>query len=320
MVGGKTLAKRLEYTYFPLSVTMSLAPYDVDPYDCGQGILQFFGEGLIKMTNKLRHIVKFVLVAVFFVGSSSFAQSIVGSKHDFTSGGSAQATTGATDQVCVFCHTPHGADTTAPVPLWNKVLNSEQTRFNRYSTLATPSFDSLEAPVGSVSLACLSCHDGTQAMDVVLNQPGSNGYNPNGAEIDTGAISLMSGTPVPTLGEDLSNDHPVSMQYGGGGADINDADGVFGGTLGDPDFNDPVKATINEQPIWWVDSAGGQANTREKTDMLLYTRTDLGAAEPFVECGSCHDPHNSDNAGGTQVSFLRTSNAASAVCTACHTK
>lgn len=270
------------------------------------------------MTNKLRHIAQFILLGALFAGSSAFAQSIVGSKHDFTTGGSAQNTTGATDQVCVFCHTPHGADTTAPVPLWNKVLNSEQTRFTRYSTLATPSFDSLEAPVGSVSLACLSCHDGTQAMDVVLNQPGSGGYSATGAPID-GGIGTMTGTPVPNLGQDLSNDHPVSMQYGGGGADINDADGVFTGTLGDTDFTAPVKATINSQPIWWVDSDVGTAEVREKTDMLLYTRADLGTAQPFVECGSCHDPHNSDTFTN-QVSFLRTSNAASAVCTACHTK
>lgn len=280
------------------------------------------------MTNKLRHIAQFILLGALFAGSSAFAQtvvpSVVGSKHDFTSGGSAQATTNATDEVCVFCHTPHGADTTAPVPLWNKVLNSNEGRFTRYSTLATPSFDSLEAPVGSVSLACLSCHDGTQAMDVVLNQPGSGGYNAGGAQIDDVAIGQMTGTPVPNLGQDLSNDHPISMQYGGGGAVSTDANGVFGGTLGDPDFNAPVKATINNQSIWWVDSGVGTAGVREKTDMLLYTRSDAigggGATEPFVECGSCHDPHNSDNAGGTQVSFLRTSNAASAVCTACHTK
>lgn len=276
------------------------------------------------MINKLRFLSLLAVSGLLFAGSSAFAQSIVSSKHDFTTGGSAQGSTGNTDEVCVFCHTPHGADTTAPVPLWNKVLNSNQGRFTRYSTLATPSFDSLEAPVGSVSLACLSCHDGTQAMDVVLNQPGSGGYNPAGAQIDNGAIVAMTGTPVPNLGEDLSNDHPISMQYGGGGASDGDTDGVFAGTLGDPDFNDPVKATINSQAIWWVDSGVGTAQVREKTDMLLYTRSDAigggGAVEPFVECGSCHDPHNSDNAGGTQVSFLRTSNAASAVCTACHTK
>ena len=271
------------------------------------------------MTNKLKHIAHFILLGALFAGSSAFAQSVVGSKHDFTAGGSAQATTGQTDQVCVFCHTPHGADTAAPVPLWNKVL-TPGTAYQRYSVLATPTFDSEEAPVGSVSLACLSCHDGTQAMDVVLNSPGTGGYDPAGAEIDSVAIDSMANTPVPNLGTDLSNDHPVSMQYGGGGALATDLDGLFSGTLGDPDFEAPVKATINGQAIWWVDSVANNG-TREKTDMLLYSRTDLSAtAEPFVECGSCHDPHNSDNQAGQQVSFLRTSNAASAVCTACHTK
>jgi hypothetical protein len=271
------------------------------------------------MTNKLRHIAHFILLGALFAGSSAFAQSVVGSKHDFTAGGSAQATTGQTDQVCVFCHTPHGADTAAPVPLWNKVL-TPGTAYQRYSVLATPTFDSEEAPVGSVSLACLSCHDGTQAMDVVLNSPGTGGYDPAGAEIDSVAIDSMANTPVPNLGTDLSNVHPVSMQYGGGGALATDLDGLFSGTLGDPDFEAPVKATINGQAIWWVDSVANNG-TREKTDMLLYSRTDLSAtAEPFVECGSCHDPHNSDNQAGQQVSFLRTSNAASAVCTACHIK
>ncbi len=276
------------------------------------------------MCNKLRYFAQFALLGLLFSGSSAFAQgSVVASKHDFTVGGSAQETTSETDQVCVFCHTPHGADITAPVPLWNKVLNSAQGRFTRYSTLATPTFDSLEAPVGSVSLACLSCHDGTQAMDVVLNSPGSGGYNAAGDEIDTLNVGQMSGTPVPNLGEDLSNDHPVSMQYAGGGPLASDAIGVFGGTLGDDDFNPPFKDEINGQSIWWVDSNVGTAGTREKTDMLLYTRDETsvaGGAQPFVECGSCHDPHNSDNAGGLQVSFLRTTNAASAVCTACHTK
>ena len=90
--------------------------------------------------------------------------------------------------------------------------------------------------------------------------------------------------------------------------------------VGDPDFNLPFKATINGQPIWWVDSAAGNTGVREKTDMLLYTRNDLGQQEPFVECGSCHDPHNSSTQVVGQVAFLRVSNAASAVCTACHIK
>lgn len=251
--------------------------------------------------------------------TANVSAGVVGSRHDLTAGGAAQATTGVTDQVCVFCHTPHGSDVAAPVPLWNKVLGSPGS-YTQYSTLQTPSFDSTEAPVGSVSLACLSCHDGTQAMDVVINQPGSNGYNPAGSEIDTVAIGVMTGTPVPALGTDLTDDHPISMQYGGGGADANDQDGTAPGPLGDPDFVLPVKATVNTNPIWWVDSPTGTANVRDKTDMILYARNDLGTVQPFVECGSCHDPHNDTTGGPTSVQFLRIDNTASQICTTCHIK
>ncbi|MDH3715378.1 MAG: cytochrome c3 family protein [Gammaproteobacteria bacterium] len=272
------------------------------------------------MTGAIRHILLTAssLLLLVWVGSAS-AQTIVGSQHDLTVGGNAQGSTNNTDEVCVFCHTPHGSDIAAPVPLWNKVLGAPGS-YTQYSTLQTPTFDSTEAPVGSVSLACLSCHDGTQAMDVVLNSPGSGGYNAAGNQIDQVAIGNMVGTPVPMLGTDLTNDHPVSMQYGGGGATAADPPGAFAGTLGDPDFRAPIRADVNGNPVWWVDSPVGTALTRESTDMILYARPDLGAVQPFVECGSCHDPHNSASQGPTSVAFLRINNTASQICTTCHTK
>jgi len=257
-------------------------------------------------------------IGLLMFGWGVQAQGIVGSQHDLTAAGTGQGSTSVTDDVCVFCHTPHGADTAASVPLWNKTLPDPAT-YQRYSELQTATFDSIEAPVGSVSLACLSCHDGVQAMDVVLNQPGTN---MNTGPID-GTMGAMGGTPVPVLGTDLRNDHPISMQYGGGGATNLDTDGTFTGTLGDPDFNAPEKATINSIPMWWVDSPPGTAQTREKTDMLLYTRAQVGGVgtdEPFVECGSCHDPHNNATKGATQVAFLRIDQTASQICTTCHTK
>ena len=250
---------------------------------------------------------------------------VVGSKHDMTSpAGGGQELTAVTDEVCVFCHTPHGSAANAPVPLWNKVLTAPGS-YTQYSTTTSSSFDSTNAPVGSVSLACLSCHDGTQAMDVVLNQPGSEpgSYNLAGAEIDGAAIGLMTGTPVPMLGTDLTNDHPISMQYAAGGALPTDTDGALSpGPFGDPDFNQPVKDTINGTPVWWVDGpVGGTALQRDKTDMILYTRNDLGIQEPFVECGSCHDPHNdATGVALNSVQFLRVDNTASQICTACHIK
>lgn len=256
--------------------------------------------------------------ALMSLGSVAFAQTgVQGSPHDLS-----VVTGSQTNEVCVYCHTPHGADTTAAVPLWNKALPS--STYQRYSDLNTSTLDGIEAAVGSVSLACLSCHDGSQAMDSVLNAPG-RGMNSG----NIGTVGNMTGTPVPMLGTDLRNDHPISIQYAGGGPVATNANGVYGGTLGDADFRPPTKATINTNPAWWVDSEATPNGTRERTDMILYTRSDAPAGpgdarQPFVECGSCHDPHNSSTFNGTapnlSVSFLRIPNTNSQICTTCHLK
>jgi predicted CXXCH cytochrome family protein len=166
-------------------------------------------------------------------------------------------------------------------------------------------------------LACLSCHDGTQAMNVLINQPGSGLTNAtfqagtaSGANQTSGAIS--SGL-VTMLGQDLKNDHPIGIQYGGGPASGEATLATY--SFKDTDFNATTSATINGQAVWWVDT--GTPSTRQKTDIQLYTRT-AGALvnpQPFVECASCHDPHTTAN-----PTFLRISNSGSAVCLACHIK
>lgn len=274
------------------------------------------------------------LVALGVAGvASAQINSIEGSKHDFTAGGQAQDVTNgganplpAGTGICVFCHTPHGSDTSASVPLWNKTLPDPAT-YTRYSNLGTVTLDGSETDVGSVSLACLSCHDGSQAMDAVINVPG--------AGLNTGNIAggvSMAGTPVPNLTTDLQDDHPISIQYAGGGC----ADGGTGtptcGTFGDADFAVPTSDVVNGTAIWWLEvgtaDVGGAAlaandpATRGKHDLLLYTRPAAAGGgatgnEPFVECGSCHDPHND---GTAPVSFLRVDNSGSQVCLACHNK
>lgn len=91
-------------------------------------------------------------------------------------------------------------------------------------------------------------------------------------------------------------------------------------TATDPDFVTAQTATINSSPAWWVDTSLGTAGTRDKTDMVLYTRDNAGTNEPFVECASCHDPHVGDpddaggsNPAGSDVSFMRIESANSDV-------
>lgn len=226
-----------------------------------------------------------------------------------------------TGEICVFCHTPHGGDNTAAVPIWNKKLGiggvSSDRNYTRYATLGSTTFDATEAPIGSVTIACLSCHDGTQAIDNMINKPGSGGYDPNasrlggmtGGDLDATTGKLLT-TVVQNLGTDLTNDHPVSMQFGGGGVSVATPSPA---QTNDPDFRVPsvkdAPTTSGLGKLWWIDNTygGGTANARDRWDITLYTRNELGGLQPFVECGSCHDPHNADN-----PTFLRISNVAGA--------
>ncbi|OGT04398.1 MAG: hypothetical protein A2143_07660 [Gallionellales bacterium RBG_16_57_15] len=76
------------------------------------------------------------------------------------------------EEVCVYCHTPHGANQTATAPLWNRTI--KVTNYQTYNELGTTSLtqDVADTP-GGASLACLSCHDGQTAIDSIINMPGS---------------------------------------------------------------------------------------------------------------------------------------------------
>lgn len=244
------------------------------------------------------------------VGGQAYSQTISGSPHDLSSGDA--ALNEDNNEICVYCHTPHGARTDIEAPLWNK---PEATAPGGYTTYDSTTIDGTILSVGSVSIACLTCHDGTQAVDAVINAPGTGLGDGNIAD------GLTTVTGIANLGTDLQNDHPIGIRYGGGD----------GGTLTatDPDFVTASTGTINGNTAWWVDTSagGGTAGVRDKTDMVLYTRDNGGTPEPFVECASCHDPHVGDpddaggtNAAGSDVSFMRIENANSDVCLACHVK
>jgi predicted CXXCH cytochrome family protein len=238
------------------------------------------------------------------------AQGIQTSKHDLTSTGTGgNRVTNGSPEICVFCHTPHGSDSAAP--LWNKNLSSPPT----YTQYSSSTMDGV-AVTGGISLACLSCHDGSQAMDSMINRPGSGLYDPTGvARAYSGNTwsSNVDGKMVAgvfNLGTDLSNDHPIQIPYCGGGMTAAGATITMTGCA-DADFKTPIGNATGTQKVWF--DTGSTASAKDKGDIQLYNRA--GGAVFYVECGSCHDPHNTAN--GT---FLRISNAASAVCLTCHNK
>jgi predicted CXXCH cytochrome family protein len=194
-----------------------------------------------------------------------------------------------------------------------------------YSTGGSASLDGSEATVGSVSLACLSCHDGSLAVATMINKPGSGGYTATTGSIlagtwtnsdATGGVDPATGKmrvgAIQNLGSDLVNDHPISIQYCGGG--LSGAGTTVSGTCVDADFKPAKTKVVNTNQVFWVDTTIGTADVREKTDIALYTRTS-GGLGPMVECASCHDPHTTAN-----PTFLRVSNTGSGLCLSCHTK
>ena len=281
-----------------------------------------------------------VVLGASLVTSSAFA-GIANTKHNLGTLGTQTNQTTGTGEICIFCHTPHGGDTSAPVPLWNKALTT--STFSTYDQLGTSTLDAGVLNVGSVSLACLTCHDGTQAIDNILNAPGSGGFTADGGAAtglgwawNTGASldgnGAFNATAVVNLGTDLTNDHPISVQYGGGGIT------TLGGSTVDGDFFQPVKIAGVDR--WYVenDKAAGQTAGFDKWDFKLYTRdtsqeafrnnetSTANGPEPFVECGSCHDPHFETTTflrmDGVAASTdpLTQSNRGSRVCLTCHNK
>lgn len=213
-------------------------------------------------------------------------------------------------EICVFCHTPHAGEPSRG-PLWNRLAGTATIVPYTSATLTggtvAAGMGTALAP-GSVSLACLSCHDGTQAMNTLINAPGSNGYTAGGAAFGTLVSGTGQITGVAKIDGDLTNDHPIGMKYAGGRAVADQNDGGY------VQF---TPGTINGASAWWVDTetigrvGSPVANsTRQKTDMWLYAR----GSDAYVECASCHDPHT-DNA-----LFLRIPNTYSSVCLSCHIK
>jgi predicted CXXCH cytochrome family protein len=124
------------------------------------------------------------------VSLSGYGQTIVGSDHDFST-----ENWNNTGEICIVCHTPHHAVQNLTAPLWNHEVST--ATYQIYTNVVSPTFDaSPNQPDGSSKL-CLSCHDGTVAID-----------NFGGA---TNGTQFMSGNDL--LGTDLRDDHPVSFVY-----------------------------------------------------------------------------------------------------------
>lgn len=138
-----------------------------------------------------------------------------------------------------------------------------------------------------MTLLCLSCHDGTSALNVVQNYGGvETTFDPM-----FGSDTTFGNFPNLNIGDgnkDLSNDHPVSF--------------VFDSTLRDADKAGSVVFGLNDPS----------------------TISPLRLFNGRLECATCHNPHEQDGspegAKGPKYPFLRMTNANSEMCITCHNK
>jgi len=257
----------------------------------------------------------------------SFPGSVLGeriadvrnTRHNLSASGTGTVKATTETQVCVFCHTPHGA-TQGVTPLWNRQLsNQTYTPYTSSSLDANAIQGTLDQPGGSSKL-CLSCHDGTLAIgnvnvlngrinqSITLSGTAPGGVMPPGAGTGTGFTR--------SLGADLTNDHPISLNF-------TSALAIRDGELRSVDANQR-----------WPAGSGTVLGVRASgyKPLLPLEPTGNGGAGQ-IQCGTCHDPHirETDISVGNQK-FLRTnrfqeappgaafSQANDIVCLACHDK
>jgi predicted CXXCH cytochrome family protein len=125
------------------------------------------------------------VVVLLLAGCAIALGGIVGSLHDLSD------LNLGTNEICIFCHTPHNANAAQLAPLWNHKSTTAS-----YTLYSSPTMNNAPAQPGNASKVCLSCHDGTVAIDSYGDRSGS--------QMITGGANL---------GTNLSDDHPISMSY-----------------------------------------------------------------------------------------------------------
>ncbi len=210
-----------------------------------------------------------------------------------------KANVGETTEVCVFCHTPHastldtgaGGGDLAKAPLWNRALNTTPGLYTPYNSRSIQA--NIDANPGGASKLCLSCHDGTLAVDSVNVLEGQANGTIAMTGLDVGGT--MPGGPqgatsgfTRRLGTDLRNDHPISVTYDSQLAKLPSSPECLNPANCDGEMFDPaLEAHIGNR-------APG-------------VRPDVPLEAGKVQCTSCHDPHlrGASSELNENIKFLR---------------
>ena len=162
---------------------------------------------------------------------------IQGSAHDFTSydwsGG----------EFCDICHVPHSQEIpSGSAPLWNHEVSSV-----RYAVYESRTLSQTSEQLGhqNISRLCLSCHDGTIALDSFGGSQGEN-YIPKNL----------------SLGTDLRDDHPIGVRptRRGSGNSATHENGVkfYDGKVECPSCHDVHNNQVSDEKLLRVARMGSE--------------------------------------------------------------
>ncbi len=179
----------------------------------------------------MRKVLILLTALALVAGFSTISYAgISGTPHDFSSATGPNPLYRFSDQICVICHAPHNA-TPGDEPLWNHTLSTAT-----YAVYTSSTMSQTPGQPGGYSKLCLSCHDGTVALDSFGGAAGG---------------TFISGTY--NLGSDLSDDHPISITYadayaqGGFFSDTSLAPAVlFGGLVECASCHEPHDYTFSD--------------------------------------------------------------------------
>ena len=256
------------------------------------------------MTTFRKLSLGYLWVSALLLMSGWAAADISITKHNLAISGPGPVKSTTEEEICVFCHTPHGARTTSGV-LWNR--EDSGAAYAQYQS------SSLIAIVGQptgASKMCLSCHDGTIALGELVSRQTEIPF--------AGGIRFLPDGDT-LLGTDISDDHPVSFVY-------DESLAIDNGELASPsiltntvrlDKSGELQCTACHDPH--DDTLGKflvRQNNFSELCVTCHTRTDWTFSShstsvstwsqtgpdpwPFTEyttvaenaCRNCHKPHN----------------------------
>lgn len=223
------------------------------------------------MTTQRTLLAATLLVA--FISVSAMGAGIVDSRHDFSGDGWSR------QQICLPCHAAHPSSKSSvnykAGRLWNHALTAQTTgiKLDLYSSSSWNDLTKTTNPAPRAgttnldqgSILCMSCHDGTVALDNFGGGDNSGGKIASGYQKGAGA--------------DLSGNHPVGSM-----AHYPTTDGKLStsSSMGDPGL---------------MGKAADKTTTLYRVSLQKMISTDattgVQSQSYVVGCTTCHNPHNS---------------------------